>query len=281
MLKEEIERFELKIDQFISTHISIKPINSQNSKLVFISVEGDHFFKKLDGSGILAQKVLITEFNSICAQFDKLLTTPKEAEQIERTKHVVQKIVMQNSTVFRADLTNSKSALSKLIENLQNQYLPRKFDLIVAPDTNIFYHNNQLEQWKITGFNRFEILIAPTVFLELDKHKTEHNIREIKNKAQKIVRQFKEYRRRGKLNDGIKINGDRVILRAKAAANNSSNYPDWLNHKNMDDLLLIHVLNEISTKPHERIAIMSEDNNLLNKCELLSIPYVELDHNSG
>ena len=73
------------------------------------------------------------------------------------------------------------------------------------PDTNALLYNPVLEAWQFSDFSCFTIMLTPTVLSELDRLKVEHKNVDIQKRADKLIRQIKEYRRRGLLTDGVPL----------------------------------------------------------------------------
>jgi hypothetical protein len=68
----------------------------------------------------------------------------------------------------------------------------------------------------VDAFQSFELLFVPTVLSELDALRVDHRNPDVRQKAQDVIRQMKEYRRRGALSDGVTIVTNRIKLRAAA-----------------------------------------------------------------
>lgn len=48
-------------------------------------------------------------------------------------------------------------------------------------------------------------MLSPTVLAELDGHKINHRNEHVRERAERLVRQIKEYRRRGSLISGVTL----------------------------------------------------------------------------
>jgi predicted ribonuclease YlaK len=147
--------------------------------------------------------------------------------------------------------------------------------LLIVPDTNALYLNTEFEKWGFEKIEKIEIVITPSVFKDLDKHKIEHRNESIRNKALKLINKFKEYRRRGKLIDGVYLIKDKVKLRAIATEPNFLNSLKYLDPQNDDDRLIAEILDLIKQNCERNVIMITADINLQNKCDLIDLPYIE------
>ena len=70
------------------------------------------------------------------------------------------------------------------------------------PDTNALLMNPRIDLWHLQEIDKFTLVLTSTVSAELDSLKINHRNTEVREKSEKIIRQIKEYRRRGNLTDG-------------------------------------------------------------------------------
>ena len=76
---------------------------------------------------------------------------------------------------------------------------------ILVVDTNALYHNPALEDWTFNDIPNFQLAVLPPVLEELDRHKTEDKNPHRQKKAERIIHQIKEYRRRGDIGKGVSL----------------------------------------------------------------------------
>jgi hypothetical protein len=79
-------------------------------------------------------------------------------------------------------------------------------DTLLVPDTNALYWNTALEQWRVPwDSGAFTIVLTPPVFQEIDAHKVDDRQSARRAKAERLARQFGEYRKRGRWLDGVGV----------------------------------------------------------------------------
>ena len=154
-------------------------------------------------------------------------------------------------------------------------------DVIVVPDTNALLFNPALEEWSWSDVARFRVALTPTVLSELDRLKAEHRSEGVKGKANRLIRQFKEYRRRGRLTEGVPLRNGVSTIYALAIDPDMSSSLSWLDAANQDDRLLATVM-EIGRRHVRRpVALVTLDINLQNKAEFADVPFIEPPAPSG
>ena len=148
-------------------------------------------------------------------------------------------------------------------------------EVILVPDTNALIYNPSIEAWEFQGFARFCIILTPTVISELDQLKVTHRNPEVRSKAEKLIRQIKEYRRRGNLLEGVALRRGVRELRTIAAEPLLSESLPWLQAENMDDRLIASVIEIMRAHPRSEVHLVSRDLNAQNKAEYARILYLE------
>ena len=63
---------------------------------------------------------------------------------------------------------------------------------------------------------RFTLVLLTTVISELDSHKVNHRNEAVRDKAEKLIRKIKEFRRRGQLTEGVTVVTGKIMLQATA-----------------------------------------------------------------
>jgi len=121
----------------------------------------------------------------------------------------------------------------------------------------------------------FKIALTPIIIEELDKLKVNHNNQKVKSKSKKIINKIKEYRRRGKLTDGVKIVNNKIELYAVAKEPNLEKSLSWLDKDNNDDIFIASTIEIIRENLNSVVILVTADLNLQNKCEFANIPFLE------
>ena len=117
--------------------------------------------------------------------------------------------------------------------------------------------------------------VTPTLLSELDSLKNEHRNPDVRSKAQAVIRQVKEYRRRGSLNEGVVIVENRIRLRASAVEPRVEEVLPWLDSTSPDDRILASCVEAMRTHPRSAVALVTGDINLQSKAEFACIPFFE------
>jgi predicted ribonuclease YlaK len=117
----------------------------------------------------------------------------------------------------------------------------------------------------------FLLILTPTVLSELDEMKIVYRVEAVREKAEKIIRQIQEFRRRGSLVTGVPIVKGKSVLKALATEPIFSEAPAWLDRDNADDRLLASTVEILRKNPSSPVAIVTRDINLQNKADYARI----------
>ena len=119
--------------------------------------------------------------------------------------------------------------------------------------------------------------MVPTVLSELDKLKVDHRNPDVRDKAEKIIRQIKEYRRRGPLNAGVVLVENRIRRRSSAVEVRASEVLPWLDPDSADDRILASCFETMRTHSRSRVTLVTGDINLQNKAEMARLSYLDIE----
>ena len=226
-----------------------------------ISMSGNYSYEGLPTDAIPLQDKILKDFN---IQFNII-----EALIIDSAEHRT-----WESSIAQAIDTLKKSFI-KIMNELSQLYPYNDPRPIVIPDTNALYYNTEIEKWYFNDFNKFSIALTPSVLKDLDKHKIEHKNDSVRLKAIKLINMIKEYRRRGKLTDGVIIRKDIVDLKSIAIEPDFSKTLKWLDEKNEDDRLIAEAFEIMRSNCSRPAYIVTADINLQNKCEVADFSFIE------
>lgn len=154
-------------------------------------------------------------------------------------------------------------------------------EVFLIPDTNAFYAHPALELWEFDECQRFTIVLTAAAVTELDRHRDHHPNVAVMQKAAKLVRQIGEYRRRGRLVDGVPLTGTRSRLMAWPREPDMDRSLPWLDRRSADDRLLASAIEIARGRALSPVAIVTRDLNLQNKCELARMPFLWPPAQSG
>lgn len=106
-----------------------------------------------------------------------------------------------------------------------------------------------------------------------DKHKSSRNDGIVK-KAETFARKFQEYRRRGRLFDGVLLAGSLRVMSVAAGPSASGRFPNWLDLSDPDDRLLASSIEVMRQHLHAPVILVTRDTNLTSKCDFAGVPCV-------
>jgi hypothetical protein len=196
------------------------------------------------------------------------------SEDIDRLSSLIERKHHAYRTTERA-LAKALESLHRHLDILAGIYSGTEHASIVIPDTNALYWNPELEAWRAPFEPEFTIVLTPAVVAELDRHKIDERASSRTAKAERLVRQIREYRRRGRLVDGVPLAGGISMIRAVAAEPRMGDSLPWLDSQNQDDRFLASALEIIRSNTRCRSVIVTRDINLQNKLELARLPFCE------
>ncbi|MEN6355571.1 MAG: PIN domain-containing protein [Armatimonadota bacterium] len=140
-------------------------------------------------------------------------------------------------------------------------------------DTMTLLHYQWIDQidWpKVLGTEHVELVIAPVIFRELDKHKESHQKKRIKERAACATKKLLDL-----LRNGGTIRAS-VTIRFLRSEPSQEFQTDGLDFKWMDDRLLAHVLEYLAEQPGGDVVIVSHDSAVQAKALLRGIQVFDL-----
>lgn len=266
------------LDDLYHNHAKIYLWNKPGS--VVVVAGGDYAFRKLDDTGRQIQSRLHEEYTRFYALLSALLNgQPKDTlrELKELHKKVMDRIELNRTyeQTEKAAVEKGKQALLGEIKLLKRLYDPSEGTVIFVPDTNAILSNTDLEKWSFAEAKTFILLLLPTVLSELDGLKVNHRNETVREKAKTLINKFKEYRRRGRLSDGVVLVKDVSTIRSLAIEPDFTNSLPWLSPDNNDDRFLCAVVEVMRAHARSLVLIVTADINLQNKAEFAQLPFVE------
>jgi hypothetical protein len=138
-------------------------------------------------------------------------------------------------------------------------------DPILVPDTNALIFNPALETWRFADVRRFRMGLTPTVLRELDVLKTRNG--GVGEKAERLIRQIREYRRRGRLFDGVPLYRDVSSIFSVATEPVMATSLPWLDPTNEDDRLIASAIDIGRRHVRVPVALVTRDTNVENKAD--------------
>jgi predicted ribonuclease YlaK len=145
------------------------------------------------------------------------------------------------------------------------------------PDTNALLYHVDLDRWSFADSATFELVLAPSVLVELDELKVNHRNPDLREKAEGPIRRIKGYRDRGagRLSDGVTLRATVSTIRTLAAEPRMEATLRWLDPANRDDRFIASAIGLMRTRPRSVVRIVTRDTNLQNKAEFALMPFCE------
>lgn len=267
--------------QLLSEFSGVHPITSPDDPFIFISVSGNYAWNSLPPAGKQVQIHLLKEINGFVELVRSLTRTMPEAGR-EKLLHLLEDIraaVEQDTLTWWKTKNEAIAGFQKLTDQvvavIVEHYGSPLHTVLAIPDTNALLINPDIEHWYFEGVDHFEFILTPALLSELDKHKINHKNPDIREKAHKLIRKFKEYRRRGPLHQSIVVVNGRISLRSIACEPNMSQALSWFDPTNTDDRFLATALEIMADNLAASVFIVTSDINMQNKAEMALIPFQE------
>lgn len=281
-----LEEWSVDIDGDLASllleHSSIRDLDDERSHggdLVFV---GAHYaFNDLSLDGRRLQSKVLGELKPFMAMGRTLLwRAPSEArttlDQVEKT---ILEVVEQTHCVWHTSpvvaLEACRQGIRELLDAVHALHDPEPDSTLLVPDTNALLYNPSISSWCCANIEKATLVLVPTVVSELDDLKMSHKNPAVREKAETIIRQIKEFRRRGSLAGGVPIVKGRLSLRALAVEPKVEEALPWLDVESNDDRILASTVELLRIHPRAPLALVTRDINLQNKAELARIPYLE------
>jgi len=279
-LQEMAEGIQKLLEDLLLNHSSICMWNRPGGSVAVISAHGDYAYRELDEAGRQIQSKALEEYRRFYALVNVLLKgQPKDSlKLLSDSDMVLTQTIEQQHTWCK----NTREAFERAVESLQAQlnllkhlYDSSDGEAAYVPDTNALLYNSALEAWTFEETPRFTLVLVPAVLSELDALKINHRNETVRRKAETLIRQIKEYRRRGKLTEGVPVVKDKIDIVGIATEPSVETTLPWLDLENNDDRFLAAVIEVMRNRPRSPVIIISRDINLQNKAEFARVPFVE------
>lgn len=276
-INERVMSLVQDVEVLLNKHSRLLKMDSGGYGLLIVRVDGDYKYGKLDEVGRRLQSKIISEFNKLESLLLVILREQAKESQRNLEKHL-QKIrrTIEHECTHKASIEDVvhevNVAALKIVELTRSLYASSSDITILVPDTNALVFNPNIEAWKIPGSDIFKVVVVPVVFMELDQLKITHRNEDVRNKANKLIRKFQEYRRRGRLTDGVPIIKDKMYLQALAVEPDLDNSLPWLDKNNDDDRFIASAIEVFRKNPASPVTLLTSDINLQNKAEYAYIP---------
>jgi hypothetical protein len=278
-LKEMAEDIKATLEELLIEHSSIRKWNHADSGIINFS--GDYSWVTLKEDGLRKQSKVLEDYRRFSVITHALLKgQPKKSlEELSKANNTLYQIIEQHGSTWIVDTStafmSASNALDSMVALLNNLYDVSDGASIYVPDTNALLYNPKIEDWRFMESPQFTIALLPTVLLELDELKVNHRVEDVRNKAESLIRRVKEYRRRGRLTEGVTIVQNQVDLISIATEPNVDKTFPWLDKDNSDDRILAATVEIMRLRPRSAVTLVTRDINLQNKAEFARMPFTE------
>jgi hypothetical protein len=167
----------------------------------------------------------------------------------------------------------AKKAMQTALDSLSQLYDGKGGETCCVPDASALLYNPQLDAWQFAGVPTFTVVLTPIVLSELDDLKVTGND-EVRPKAEKLVRQIKEYAREGDLSEGVTLAEGRHVVRSVAVEPDMVHTLSWLDAGRKDDRFIASFLEVMRHHACCEVVLVSRDVNVRDKANLASLPVI-------
>jgi hypothetical protein len=279
-LQETADEINGILQTLLLNHSSLYQRNDHNGPVVFISSHGDYAYRELQEAGRQIQAKLLEGYRRFNSLFKTLLREQPEdvLNQLSEAETVMLRTIEQQHTWCKTTqeaFARATESLQTQITLLKNLYDPSTGDIFYVPDTNALLYNPAPERWEFDGVPSFALVLTPTILSKSDALKINHRNETVRQKAETFINQIKEFRRRGRLTEGVTlVKGKSTILAIAVEPNMQDSLP-WLDSTNNDDRFLAAVIEIMRLRPRSVVLAVSRDINFQNKAEFARLPFVE------
>lgn len=266
------------LDDLFPANISLRDLNQRDDD-VFIAGPS-HIFPQLGSEQRRIRSRIGAELDHFMAVVHAMLPSRPKASRrsVSQAEKALRAVADQTHVGYSstdAAKAGVSAALDELLALISDLHDDSEGDVLLVPDTNALLSSPALESWTYGDLGAFQLVLVPTVLAELDELKVSHRNSDVRDKANALIRQVKEYRRRGKLTAGVPVVRNRITLRALAVEPDLDASLPWLDRANADDRILASCVEVMRTHPRAVVVLVSGDINLQNKAEFALIPFLE------
>lgn len=277
-IAEDIGNLKQLAEDFFINHSHISFCERDCEDRMLLPGRSDYRWDELDKIGQKLQARLYKEYSYVVELMGVLISElpPESKKTFDKYKKEILEYIEHSCPVWTSSVLETVDGhLDRQYELLQNLYSQNDGGYIFVPDTNAILINPYLDKWTFDEATNFEILLTPSVFSELDQLKVISRNDDVRKKAQSIIRTIKEYRRRGRITDGVTLKKDVSTIRTLAVEPAFENTFSWLKRDNKDDRLLASFIEIIKEHTNSVVVLVTADINLQNKAEYARLPFVE------
>lgn len=247
---------------------------------IVINASGKHWWDDLTLDGKRLQAKVLEEYRPYRDMVRVLIRgLPGDAvrafEEADDTftKHVEQQRATWCETAAEA-CDETLQAVDQIQGLLERLFSPEG-EVLLIPDTNALVLAPALDRWAFEWCSAFTLALTPTVLAELDEMKVAHRNQDVRAKAERLIRQIKEFGRRGDLLAGVPVVSGRITARSIAVEPRMNESLPWLDPTNNDDRFLASTIEIVRQNVRSVVVLVTADINLQNKAHFARLPVCE------
>lgn len=278
-LKGAAEEIEASLKKLLIDYSRIKRWNHPDSGVIHFG--GDYSWFPLKEEGLQIQSKVLEDYRRFFAIVRSLLREqPKKAlNTLDESDKLLNQVIEQHDVTHMGNteeaFLRAGQSLNAILTLLNGLYDSSSGSAVYVPDTNALLYNPNIENWRFVDTPQFTLVLTPTVLSELDQLKVNHRVEDVRKKADGLINRIKEYRRRGRLTDGVTIVRNTIDVIALAVEPEVSNTLPWLDKDNNDDRILAATIEIMRMRPRSAVVLVTRDINMQNKAEFARMPFIE------
>lgn len=268
----------------LMTHSGFDPIINDDESPVVLLI-GNNWWHALPTEGRRLQHKILGDYRQYRDLVRVLISGMAEdgLREFEDADRLVMESVEQRGATWTKSIDEARDqalhAVDQIEALLDRLYSPEG-ETLVIPDTNALILGAPLDQWSFDWCDALTVVLTPTVLAELDELKIAHRNPDVRTKAERLIRQIKEYGRRGDLRAGVPILSGRITARSIAVEPRMDESLPWLDAANNDDRLLATAIEIIRRNVRSVVVLVTADINLQNKAQHARLPVCEPPENA-
>lgn len=278
-LAQEASELRDGVAELLGPDVRLRDINDDGSSVVFMGAS--YAYPELTVEQKRLRSRLLERHRSFFAMARSLLLGQTQAEllTLNQNEKVVLDVIEHEYLTWHSStgeaLNAVKLALHETDKAVANLDDPAEGSVLLVPDTNALIASPAIQGWSFADIPRFEVLLVPTLLGELDELKVSHRSPQVRDKAQAVIRQVKEFGRRGNLTEGVPLVKGTSTLRSFAKEPNVVEALPWLDPTVPDDRILASTVEAMRAHPRSTVLLVSGDINLQNKAAFAGIDFLE------
>jgi hypothetical protein len=255
-------------------------VYKQNKSIPGYTMIAPEFYWELDNTHVLKQMKLLNQYH-IFIEVLRIYFQKAPVNLIRKFESANKNI--RSSLDFNGEnsdkgttISNFKNKIDELNGFINILNSDSSEEIILVPDTNSLIREADPHKYVTLHGHKFTFLLLPSVLSELDSLKMNFGRPELKEKAKKIIKRIKGWRKQGSLNQGVILHSTITVM-TEFKEPNMSKTLSWLDSNTNDDRIIASIINLHIKEPSSRVVLVTGDINLQNKADAAFIEVAELE----